>query len=555
MIRLIGIKNLNTNFSMKKVFLILILANFQLSVFNSFGQDEDYLKKIFPVADEHLKNGKIDLALKNFLELEKLYPDNAHVKYKIGMCYFSTTNRKSLAIPYFKAASKDISKEYAEGNYKQQQAPPDAIYKLARTYHLEFKVDSAITQYKKFRPLVPEYEVDLLKDIDRQIKMCDNAREIFKSPVTFSIQNLGKKVNSAFDDYSAVTDASETMLIFTSRRQGTTGNLKADDDKYFEDIYVSVKNEKGEWSAPNNIGPNINTDGHDACISLSADGQQLYIYRDDWGDGNIYVSTLQNDVWSEAVLLGSDINSKAWETHASVSPDGQLLFFTSNRNGGKGGLDIYFCKKLPNGEWGLAQSLGDAVNTEYDEDAPFMHPDGKTLFFSSKGHTSIGGFDIFFSVLQEDGKWTQPRNIGYPTNTADDEVFFVASPDGKRAYYSSSKDSGFGEKDIYLINLELEIQEPLTLYKGKIEKEPDGSIPKVTINVTDNKSGELYGTYRNRADNGSFTLILKPGITYNIAYEANGFLFHSENLTVPVGTSYFEINKAVNLEPIKVKKQ
>lgn len=539
---------------MKKVFLICIVCSV-ISSRHSFAQGEDYLKKIFPVAEQHLAAGKIDLALKNFLELEKLYPENAHVKYKIGMCYFSTTNRKALSIPYFKAASKNISKEFAEGTYKDEQAPPDAIYKLAKAYHLEFKVDSAIREYKQFRQYIPEYEVELIKDVDRQVKMCDNAREIFNAPVSFSTQNLGKKINSAFDDYSAVIDASETMLIFTSRRQGTTGNLKADDDKYFEDIYVSLKGEKGEWSAPSNIGPNINTDGHDACISLSADGQQLYIYRDDWGDGNIYVSKLENDVWSEAVLLGSDINSKAWETHASVSPDGERLFFTSNRNGGKGGLDIYFCKKMPNGEWGLSQSLGDIVNTEYDEDAPFMHPDGKTLFFSSKGHTSIGGFDIFFSVLQDDGKWTQPRNIGYPTNTADDEVFFVASPDGKRAYYSSSKDSGFGEKDIYLINLELEIQEPLTLYKGKIEKDENGVIPKVAINVTDNKSGELYGTYRNRSDNGSFTLILKPGITYNIAYEANGYLFHSENLTVPIGTSYFEINKAINLEPIKVKKK
>lgn len=554
MIRLIGNKNLNTNFSMKKVFLICILCSV-FSSLHSLAQGEDYLKKIFPVAEQHLAAGKIDLALKNFLELEKLYPENAHVQYKIGMCYFSTTNRKNLAIPYFKAATKSISKEFAEGTYKETQAPPDAIYKLAKVYHLEFNFDSAKLQYKQFKQYIPEYEVDLIKDVDRQIQMCENAREIFKSPVSFSIQNLGKKINSPFDDYSAVIDASENMLIFTSRRQGTTGNLKADDDKYFEDIYISLKDEKGEWAAPSNIGPNINTDGHDASISLSADGQQLYIYRDDWGDGNIYVSKLENDIWGEAVLLGSDINSKAWETHASVSPDGQLLFFTSNRNGGKGGLDIYFCKKMPNGEWGLSQTLGDVVNTEYDEDAPFMHPDGKTLFFSSKGHTSIGGFDIFFSVLQDDGKWTQPRNIGYPTNTADDEVFFVASPDGKRAYYSSSKDSGFGEKDIYLINLELEIQEPLTLYKGKIEKDENGVIPKVTINVTNNKSGELYGTYRNRADNGSFTLILKPGITYNIAYEANGYLFHSENLTVPIGTSYFEINKAVNLEPIKIKKK
>jgi tetratricopeptide (TPR) repeat protein len=540
---------------MKKVLHILFFCFGHIAIISSYAQGEDNLKKIFPVAEQHLAAGKIDMALKNFLELEKLYPDNAHVKYKIGLCYLATTNRRSLAISYFKAASKNISIEFEEGTYKDEKAPPDAIYKLAKSYHIEFKIDSAIIEYKKFKEQIPDYEVDLLKDVDRQIQMCNNAREIFKAPVAFSIQNIGNKINSAFDDYSAVLDASESILIFTSRRQNTTGNLKADDGKYFEDVYSSIKNSNGEWSVPSNIGPAINTEGHDACLSLSADGQQLYIYRDDWGNGNIYVSKLENDIWSEAVLLGSDINSKDWETHASVSPDGQLLFFTSDRIGGKGGLDIYVCKKLPNGEWGLAQRLSDTVNSEYDEDAPFMHPDGKTLFFSSKGHTSIGGFDIFFTVFQEDGKWSQPKNIGYPTNTADDEIFFVASPDGKRAYYSSSKDRGFGEKDIYLINLELEIQEPLTLYKGRIEKDENGSIPKVAINVTDNKSGELYGTFRNRADNGNFTLILKPGISYNIAYEANGYLFHSENFTVPVGTSYFEINKAVILEPMKVKKK
>jgi len=539
---------------MKKVLLILLILNSPFLILNSFSQDEDYLKKIYPVANQHLKEGKIDLALKNFLELGKLYPQNAHIKYKIGQCYLATTSRKSESIPYLKAASKNISKEFEEGSMKSEQAPPEAVYKLAKAYHNIFNIDSAIIYYKLYKLLIPDYETELMKDADRQIQMAENAREIFKNPVSFSIQNLGKKVNSVFDDYSAVIDAGETMLIFTSRRPTTTGNLLADDGKYFEDIYISLKGDNGEWSAPSNIGPNINTDGHDASVSLSANGQELYIYRDDWGNGNLYVSRFENDEWKEPVILGSDINSKDWETHAAVSPDGQMLFFTSDREGGKGGQDIYFCKRLPSKEWGLAQNLSPVVNSEYDEDAPFMHPDGKTLFFSSKGHTSIGGFDIFFTVLQDNGSWSQPKNVGYPVNTPDDEVFFVASPDGKRAYYSSSRDSGFGEKDIYLINLELEIQEPLTLYKGRIEKDEKGIIPKVTINVTDSNSGESYGTFRNRTDNGSFTLILKPGLSYNIAYEANGYLFHSENLSVPAGTSYFEINKAIILEPLKPKK-
>ncbi len=539
---------------MKKVFLATLILYSTFCILNCSAQDDDQLKKLFPLGEQQLNNGKAQLALGNFLELERLYPGNAHIQYKIGVCLLATSTSKSEAIPHLIAATKNISTEFAEGNYKETKAPPDAIYKLAKAYHLEFKVDSAIKYYKQFKTLIPAYETELAKDVDRAIQMCENAREIFKTPVKFAITNLGAKINSAFDDYAAVTDAGETMLIFTSRRGGGTGNLKSDDEEYFEDIYMSEKDSKGKWGEPDNMGATINTESHDASISLSADGQQLFIYRDDFGDGNIYLSKMTDGNWSEAELLGSDINSSAWETHAAVSPDGELLFFTSNRAGGKGGLDIYVCKKLPNGEWALAQRLSETVNTEYDEDAPFMHPDGKTLFFSSRGHNSIGGFDIFFSVFQDDGKWSQPKNIGYPTNTADDEVFFVVSPDGKRAYYSSSRDSGYGEKDIYLINLELEIQEPLTLYKGRIEKDEKGTIPKVTITVTDEKTGTRYGVYRNRTDNGNFTFILKPGASYTISYESNGYVFRSEKFTVPAGTSYFEINKAVVLEPMKAKK-
>ena len=541
---------------MKKVLPLFLIAiiSYLAATISCFAQNDEQLKNLFPLGEQQLASNKVQLALGTFQDLEKLYPANAHIQYKLGLCFLATSSRKSEAIPHLIKATKNISQEFAEGNYKETMAPPDAIYKLAKAYHLEYVVDSAIKYYKQFKPLIPAYETELIKEVDRQVQMCENAREIFKTPVKFSVTNLGDKINSVFDDYAAVTDAGENILIFTSRRSGGTGNMIAEDGKPYEDIYITSKNSKGQWETPENIGSTINTEGHDASISLSADGRQLFIFRDDWGDGNIYVSKNENDNWAEAAIMGSDINSKARETHAAVSPDGQLLFFTSDRSGGKGGMDIYVCKKLPNGDWALAQRLSDAVNTEYDDEAPFMHPDGKTLFFSSKGHTSIGGFDIFFTVFQEDGKWSQPKNIGYPTNTADDELFFVVSPDGKRAYYSSSKDSGLGEKDIYLINLELEIQEPLALYKGRIEKDATGAIPKVSIIVTDEKAGTLYGTYRNRNDNGSFTLILKPGITYNIAYESSGYLFHSENLTVPEGTSYFEINKAVVLEPVKLKK-
>jgi Tol biopolymer transport system component len=395
--------------------------------------------------------------------------------------------------------------------------------------------------------------VETLKDIDHQIEQCNNARQIFANPVNTKIENLGPVINTKYDEYTPVLDALETTLIFTSRRPETTGGGIADDGKYFEDIYISNKI-NGQWNKPISIGSNINTEGHEATISLSADGEQLYIYRDDMGDGNIYMSKFNGDIWGKPVKLEPTVNSGARETHASVSADNNTLYFTSDREGGYGGLDIYMSKRLPNGEWGKITNLGPTINTKYDEEGPFVHPDGNTLFFSSKGHNSIGGFDIFFSVRQPDGSWIPPQNMGYPINTPDDEYFFVTSTDGKRAYFASSQPGGYGGKDIYVINLEMDPEIPLTVYKGFISSENNIVPSDVEITVTESSNpDEPYGIYRPNPRTGKFILILPSGKNYNIAYQAKGYLFFSENLNVPIETSYFVINKEIELKPIKPK--
>ncbi|MGB1318078.1 MAG: TolB family protein, partial [Flavobacteriales bacterium] len=391
------------------------------------------------------------------------------------------------------------------------------------------------------------------EEIEWMIQTCMNGKLIVESPISATTENLGKNINSIYDEYSAVVDASESMLIFTSRRPTSTGGFLDLDDKYFEDIFVSQKDENGEWGKPVSIGATINTEGHEATIGLSADGQELYIYRDDFGDGNIYVCQLKGSSWTEPKLLNDNVNSVFRETHATVSADGQTLYFTSDREG-EGGMDMFRAKRLPNGEWGKSENLGAVLNTKYDEEAPFIHPDGKTLFFSSKGHNSMGGYDIFFSI-EENGKWSTPMNIGHPMNTADDEYFFVMSADGKRAYYSSSTGQGIGGKDIFMVTLDNDLEVPLTVYKGAIVADANGKRPDgVSIKVTDNDSGELFGVYKPRDDNGKFVLILHPGTNYNIAYEANDYLYKSEKLFVPENTSYFEINRAIQLKPIRLER-
>lgn len=531
--------------------LSLLFAAFLLFTQVVFAQHavnkEAHFKRVFPVANEQLEAGKAERAVKNFLDLWNIDSTNCFINYKVGRSYLLINGQKAKAVPYLEKAVSNANSK-SKDNYKESVAPLDAYYYLGRAYHLNSEFDKAIGAYRKYMEV--DKTIDKLKeeDVEWMIQTCLNGKLLKESPIIATTENLGETINSIYDEYSAVVDATESMLIFTSRRPTCTGGQLDADDKYFEDIFVSQKEDDGTWGKPVGIGSRINTEGHDASIGLSADGQELYIYRDDFGDGNIYVCHMDNGSWSEPMLLDKNINSPFRETHATVSADGQTLYFTSDRSG-KGGMDIFRSRRLPNGDWAEAENLGDVINTKYDEEAPFIHPDGKTLFFSSKGHNSMGGYDIFFS-MEENGKWSTPMNIGSPMNTPDDEYFFVMSPDGKRAYYSSSNGQGYGGKDIYLIHLDTDREIPLTVYKGALMPDAKGKLPQdVEIKVTDIETGDLLGIYRPRQDNGRFVLILHPGGNYNIAFEADGYVMNSEKLFVPENSSYFEINRAVQMKP------
>ena len=532
--------------------MICLLSAMTISVSaQNSASKSSVIKQIYPVADQQLESGKYRQAIKNFLELLELDEMNANINYKVGVCYLNMNGEKPKAVPYLEKAASNSSNKY-KNSYKEKKAPEVSLLRLAEAYHLASQFDNAIAAYKKYKGMV-KGDKELVRELERKMVMCENGKKISQQPISATSENFGKVINTIYDEYAPVIDASETTLIFTSRRPTSTGGLLAEDDKYYEDIFVSNKKD-GEWQNPVSIGQNVNTEGHEATISLSADGQSLFIYRDDFGDGNIYVSHLENGTWMEPNILGDNINSGFRETHASITADGQLLYFTSDR-AGNSGMDIYYSKLLPNGEWGLPTPLSPKINSPYDEEAPFIHPDGKTLFFSSKGHSSMGGYDIFFSIRGDDGKWSKPINMGIPVNTSDDEYFFNTSPDGKRAYYSSSNQTGFGGKDIFLVNMNLEAEIPLTVYKGRIAKGKNGKLPEnARVVVKDNETGDLFGMYTPRADNGSFVLILHPGNNYNIAYEADGYLYKSEKLYVPENSAYFEINRVIELTEMKFKK-
>lgn len=493
-------------------------------------------------------------ALKNFQEAYQIDSLNSNINFKVGLCYLHITNEKYKARPYLERAVKAVVKRYDDINTQEKRAPIQAYFLLGQAYHLEYKFDSAVANYERYKALINKRDIASIKEADRFIEIAQNAKELIANPVNVRITNMGDSINSEYPDYSPALAASEAMAIFTSRRNTSTGGDRTEDGGYFEDIVVSYKKGNGSWTQAKPISPRINSYGHEASISLTPDGQQLFIYKDDGKNGgDIYVSRLEGEEWGFPEKLGSDINTKYQEPSVCLSAYGDVLYFVSDRPGGMGGLDIYRCVKLPNGKWSLATNLGPPVNTPYDEDAPFMHPDGITLYFSSKGHKNMGGYDIFSTQFVDGMGWVEPTNVGYPVNTPDDDVCYVVSPDAKRAYFSSDRDGTKGGKDIYQLSFPDAESRALTLIKGVISPAVGAELPAdLAIVVTNIETGMEEGTFKPIRRNGSFAIIIPPNNRYHFSYIANGAEFYQEDIAVPEGSEYNEIYKALSLQPIVI---
>jgi len=518
--------------------------------------------------------GLLSQAITHYLDANKFNPNNAQLNYKIGVCYVYS-RFKSKALSYFEKA-------YA----LDPNVAPEIHYYLGRGYHLNMDWDKAISEYKAYQSKINiSNEPERLADVVKKIEECENGRELVKKPVRVFIDNLGSEINSSYPDYGAVISADESEIIFTSRRDGSTGG-KIDEGTgmYFEDIYISYLN-NGKWTPAKNLGKPINTDGHDANLGLAPDGQKLFVYKDDNGDGNIYESKLKGDQWQRPEKMSDEINGYGThESSCSISYDGKRLFFVSDKPDGNGYRDIYMSSLDKKKRWGKAVNLGPVINTKYGEEGVFAHPDGKTIYFSSQGHNTMGGYDIFKSVYDFKTKqWSEPENLGYPINTPDDDVFFVISGSGKHGYYSSIKNEGFGDKDIYKItflgpekpvvinnedNLIASLTEPvketviasaveiktaqITILKGIVSDEGTKKPIEATIEIVDNQLNEVIASFTSNSTTGRYLVSLPSGKNYGIAVKADNYLFHSENFDIPATADYQEVYKDVALKNISV---
>jgi hypothetical protein len=495
-------------------------------------------------AQEHFVIGAYYKALPAYLLLDSVTKNDPHYAYPIGVCYIQERN-EAKAIPFLERCLLTPDK-----------FPYKLNFYLATAYHLSHRMDEAIKYYEIYKgSLKKKIHGDIIKNMDRHIQMCNTGKELMAKPLQIEIINLGKKINTKYPEYGGVISANEDELIFTSNRPNTTGGgVDQEDGRFFEDIYISYKDKTGIWSAPVKMSSGINTNGHDASISLSPDGQKLILYRNEAKEGiisnsagELFVSDLHGASWSRPVKFPAQINNGAYQPSACLSEDQRVLFFSSTREGGMGGTDLYMVKKLSNGQWALPQNMGKALNTEYNEDSPYLHPDGKTLYFSSDGHKTMGGYDIFVSRLNDSTKaWSAPENVGYPISTAHDDIHFSWSADAKRVYFSSIRPEGEGDKDIYYGNIEKEAAQVLVV-KGIIYDSLTTKPIEAVIKVTDLKGGEMVGVFHSNSVTGKYIIVLPEGVNYSFSIEALNYSIYTQNIDVSELHEFKEIDKNISL--------
>lgn len=438
---------------MRKFFLLAILLTV-LPVFLNAGMSTKQ-RKLFRKAENHFVFSEYEAALPFYLKLISTEPDNGLYQAKAGICLYYSTTSRALAVPYFDKALKS--------NFRKTEE----IWLHAGLSFLSVnRFDDALNCFREVRRQ-PGAQTDP-ELLQQWMNNCETGKKMYASPGRVRIRNVGSNVNSKFPDYAPVLTADQSLMLFTSKRPGTTGGRKDEEGFYFEDIYMSKNMNNKKWNKPARIdssyqaptwGPfrfffakaencsELNTNDHDGSITLSPDGNKFYLYR----YGDIYEAAYNGKRWErpqKVVELGE--SRKSFEPSLALSPDGNCLYFVSDRKGSLGGKDIWFIKRDLSGQWSAPINCGPNVNTKWDEESPFVSHDGTQLFFSSQGHEGMGGFDVFSSQRNGDVLNT-PVNLGAPINNGGDDVFYITDSTGKNAWYATLNKYGEGDLDIYSV--------------------------------------------------------------------------------------------------------
>ena len=405
-----------------RLLLIILMAMLSLPFVN--GQTREEIREFFEEGEYFFSRGDYQEAAYYYRKVIDKYPDNPNYNFKLGECYLNIPGNEILAIPYFeKAAEKIVAKnKYRRKDIEETNAPLHALFYLGNVYRMNNQLDDALKVYVTF--VNSPYYIGNYNEtiVDNEIKACERAKIIKDSPIDITEQVLDSVVKTTGSELNPVVSADGNFIVFTRRL------------KFYDAILFCEKQDQS-WSPPMNLNPLIGSDGDLYPTCLSPDGTALYLVKKNAQNNDIYVAYRTGSAWSKAEKLNKYINTKADEQSAWISSDGQTLWFVSSRRGGYGGTDIYFSRLDKNKNWGKAHNPGKTINTALDEESPCLTGRDNILFFSSKGHDSMGGFDIFYSEIQA-GNWSKPVNLGFPVNNTSDNTGYIALNEGKTGYLS-----------------------------------------------------------------------------------------------------------------------
>jgi len=458
-------------------------------------------------------------------------PNNAKALFNAGIAYMSF--------------DKEKASDYI---YKAQKIKPkvskDVEYWLGRVDHLNFNFDEAVAHYQAYNATLKKND-QRKEELAQLIQHSKNAKVQFNSPKDIFVKNLGPTVNTQYSEHSPVISADDKVLLFTSRGENVTGATNSNgkknksiaaDGEYYEDIFETRRIDDDNWEKPRSLSGVLNGKGHDASIQVYDNDSKMLLYRND-ENGDIFSSEKVGGDWTAPKKLNGNINSKSFESDAYITPDGLTIYFSTGRYSEDGTLDLYYATRQPGGDWGPAKSLGGNINTKYDDDSPFLSRDGKTLYFASRGHNTMGGYDIFKSRWDSIGrKWSRPENMGYPINSPDDDSYYRLSPDGSYAYLSSYRLGGYGEKDIWTINY---IKN--AIIKGQVFSKKDSTsvIPGVELVFSGTQADKTPISFRDvtKSPNGDYQVTVLSGRTYQVAVSKDGKNIETQEFAVPVSTN------------------
>ncbi len=515
---------------MHRYFLFIFLC------FSSIVYSQSTVRKAqssFEDAQQYVRQNIFDEGIKHLNEAIKADPKFQQAYLQLGDIYKRIRNIQKAKENYRLALSVAPIEN------------PNTYFILGETELQTGDYPQAKQNFEHFLAKATNVDPKFINKTKKYVLDCDFSIDAIKKPVPYEPFNMGFYVNSEYRDYFPALTADGQTIIFTRNVKGN------------EDFYKSVK-KSGEWQKAESLSENINTPNfNEGAQSISPDGRYLFFTGCNRPDGigrcDIYVCRREGNDWSQPVNLGPIINTLEWESQPSISADGSTLYFLSNRAGGFGGYDIWKSILDEEGHWTAPTNVGPHVNTPYDEATPFIHPDGKTLYFSSDGWAGLGQKDIFYSKLQADGSFSKAVNLGYPINTFNDEIGFIVSADGKEGLFSSNLDGGFGDVDIYRFKLPENLKPgPVTYVKGIVKDRETNETLEASVLVINLKTNEAAYNEITDKITGDFMAVMPANERYSFNAFAEGYLLYSKHFDIKPTDANKPFELELLLDKIKV---